>query len=179
MHDAYSTTGDDEWVIWNGEHGLVTTATLGRVEVNTTGRKAWLDEPFDMVGPFSLDELETHGRIAFAACIVMSRQRWQDDQAALRYASLNMRRAAQQRMNEEFARFSGRHGRNHGQRHPVDEREHRAVLNLPAEGTLEPSQVNAAFRKLAQKAHPDVGGSHEQFVRITKARSVLLESINR
>ena len=178
MHNTYTTAGDEEWVIWNGGHGLVTTATLGRVEVDASGRKAWLDEPFDMVGPFSLDELETHGRIAFAACIVMSRQRWQEDQAALKYESRNMRRAAQERLNEEFARFSGRQSRYHGKRQPLDEREHREVLNLPADGKLERRQVNAAFRRLAQKAHPDVGGSHEQFVRITKARTVLLETIS-
>lgn len=178
MHNTYATAGDEEWVIWNGGHGLVTTATLGRVEVGTSGRKAWLDEPFDMVGPFSLDELETHGRIAFAACIVMSRQRWQEDQAALRCESMNMRRAAQERMNEEFAHFSGRQSRYHGKRQPLDEREHREVLNLPANGKLERRQVNAAFRRLAQKVHPDVGGSHEQFVRIGKARAVLLETIS-
>jgi len=177
MDNTYATAGDEEWVIWNGGHGLVTTATLGRVEIGTSGRKAWLEEPFDMVGPFSLDELETLGRIAFAACIVMSRQRWQEDQVALRRESMNMRRAAQERINEEFARFSGRQSRYHGKRQPLDEREHREVLNLPANGKLERRQVNAAFRRLAQKAHPDVGGSHEQFVRIAKARTVLLETI--
>lgn len=180
MHNTYAAAGDEEWVIWNGGHGLVTTATLGRVEVGAGGRKAWLDEPFDMVGPFSLDELENHGRIAFAACIVMSRQRWQEDQAALKYESRNLRRAAQARMNEEFARFlgSGRQSRHHAKRQSSDEREHREVLNLPANGKLERRQVNTAYRRLAQKAHPDVGGSHEQFVRITKARTVLLETIS-
>jgi len=148
--------------------GLVTTATLGRVEVDSSGRKAWLDEPFDMVGPFRLDELETHGRIAFAACIVMSRQRWQEDQAALKYESRNMRRAAQERINEQFGHFSGRRSSYHAKRQALDEREHREVLNLPASGKLERRQVNAAFRRHAQKAHPDVGGSHEQFVGITK-----------
>jgi len=178
MHDTYATAGGDEWVIWNGGHGLVTTATLGRVEIGSGGRKAWLDEPFDMVGPFRLDELETHGRIAFAACIVMSRQRWQEDQAALRDESRNLRRAAQERMNEEFAHFSGRQSRQHGKRQPLDERKHREALSLPANGKLERRQINTAFRRLAQKAHPDVGGSHEQFVRITKARTVLLETIS-
>lgn len=177
MHNTY-TSGDEEWVIWNGGHGLVTTAALGRVETGNSGRQAWLEEPFDMVGPFSLDELETCGRIAFAACIVMSRQRWQEDQVALRRESLHLRRAAQERMNAGFSSFSGRPGRPHGKRQPVDEREHREVLNLPAEGKLERRQVNAAFRRLAQKAHPDMGGSHEQFVRITKARTVLLETIS-
>lgn len=179
MPDTYSAAGDEEWVIWNGALGLVTTASLGRVEPGTGGRQAWLDDPFDMVGPFSLDELETHGRIAFAACVVMSRQRWQEDQAALRHESIHLRRAAQQRMDEEFARLSGRQSRHHGMRQPGDERKHREALNLPADGKLDRSQVNAAFRKLAQKAHPDAGGSHEQFVRITKARSALLETINR
>lgn len=178
MRDTYSAAGDEEWVIWNGGLGLVTTATLGRVEVGSSGRKAWLDEPFDMVGPFKLDELETHGRISFAACIVMSRQRWQEDQAALKRESMNLRRAAHERMNEEFAHFSSRQSRHHGKRQPLDEREHREVLNLPANGKLERRQVNAAYRRLAQKAHPDVGGSHEQFVRITKARTVLLETIS-
>ena len=95
MHDAHAATGDEEWVIWNGGHGLVTTAALGRVETDSHGRKAWLEEPFDMVGPFSLDELEAQGRIAFAACIVMSRRRWQEDQAALKRESATLRRAAQ------------------------------------------------------------------------------------
>ena len=167
MHDA-----DEEWVIWNGAHGLVTTVTIGRVEASVEGRVAWLEEPFDMVGPFSLDELETHGRIAFAAAIVMSRQRWRDDQAALRREAVELRRAAQQRMNEEFARFFG--GGHQAKRQPLDERQHREALDLPVEGKLESSQIKAAFRRLAQKLHPDVGGSSEQFVRIMEARNALL-----
>jgi DnaJ-class molecular chaperone len=107
----------------------------------------------------------------------MSRQRWKIDQAALKYESRNLRRAAQARMNEEFACFYGRQDRQQAKHQPVDEREHRQVLNLPTDGKIEARQINAAFRRLAQKAHPDVGGSHEQFVRIAKARSVLLEMI--
>ena len=99
MHDMLASLDEEDWVIWNGNHGLVTTVTVGRVEVGTSGRMAWLDEPFDMVGPFSLDEFERR-------------------------------------------------------------------------------QVRAAFRRLAQKAHPDVGGSNEQFVRIKEARNALLEYIS-
>ena len=175
MHDDLGSAYGEEWVIWNGAHGLVTTVTIGRVEAGADGNTAWLDEPFDMVGPFSLDKLEIHGRISFEACIVMSRQRWRDDQMELRRESVELRRAAQQRVHEEFGRFfSGRNGQpeNHG---PYDERQHREALNLPADGKLERRQINAAFRRLAQKAHPDVGGSNEQFVRIMKARNALLE----
>lgn len=174
MDDAYAD--EEEWVIWNGAHGLVTTVTIGRVEAGAEGRVAWLEEPFDMVGPFSLNELETQGRIAFAAAIVMSRQRWRDDQAELRRESVELRRAAQQRMNEEFARFFG--GGQQARRKPFDERQHREALDLPMDGKLEPSQIKAAFRRLAQRLHPDMGGSNEQFVRITEARNALLAYVS-
>ena len=178
MHEALESADEEEWVIWNGSNGLLTTVTLGQVESDAGGRAAWLDEPFDMVGPFSLDELETHGRIAFAACIVMSRQRWQDDQVELRREYLKIRRAAEERINERFARFSGGHSGHQDNRKPFDEQQHRKILNLPIDGKLESSQIKSAFRRLAQKAHPDVGGSNEQFVRITEARNALLEYIS-
>ncbi len=160
----------EPWVVWNGSYGIATTAATGRVEMGPEGRRAWLEQPFDMVGPFDLDELETRGRIDFAACIVMSRQKWQDDQVELRREAHAKRRAEQERAH----RGRGRH-RNHGQ--PFNERQYRETLNLPVDGKLKPSQIKAAFRRLAQKAHPDVGGSHEQFIRITDARNALLDSI--
>ena len=170
MHDSPPTNSPAEWVVWNGASALLALATIGRVTLDAGGRSAWLAPPFDMVGPFNLDALEAHGRIHFAACIVMSRQRWQDDQADLRREAYARRRAAQARLHEQQARLGGRRT---GHR-PLDERQHRAVLNLPADGPLEPAQIRAAFRRLAQKAHPDVGGSHDQFVRITQARNALL-----
>lgn len=178
MHDSHGSVDEEEWVIWNGGHGLVTTVTIGQIEVDAGCRVAWLDEPFDMVGPFNLDELATTGRIAFAACIVMSRQRWRDDQMALRRESAKIRRAAQERMNEELERIYGRRSGEQVNRKPLNERQHRETLNLPIDGKLEPGQIKAAFRRLAQKAHPDTGGSHETFVRITEARNALLEYIS-
>jgi hypothetical protein len=178
MHDTPRSADKEEWVIWNGSYGIVTIGTIGRVEVGAAGRTAWLDWPYDMVGPFSLDELEANGRIAFAACIVMSRQRWQDDQVELRRESLEKRRAAQERMNEEFAHFFGGHSGYRENRKPFDELQHRETLNLPTDGRLEPSQIKAAFRRLAQKVHPDVGGTDEQFIRITEARNALLDYIS-
>ncbi len=169
MHDAWKK---EEWVIWNGYYGIVTVGTLGRIEVNEEGRSAWMDLPYDMLGPFKLDELESHGRIEFAACIVMSRKRWHEDQDELRRESLEKRRAAQARMNDEFSNFFGGHG---GKRKSFDEKQHREALNLPLDGKLDPSQIKAAFRRLAQKVHPDMGGTDEAFVRITEARNALLE----
>ena len=47
-----------------------------------------------------------------------------------------------------------------------DDQERREVLNLPMEGSLKPSEINAAFRRLAKTAHPDAGGSDEHYRRI-------------
>jgi hypothetical protein len=175
MHDdSPKPTDPEQWVIWNLTSGLLVMAALGRVEAGAGGRQAWMAQPFEMLGPFSLDELQAQGRIAFAACIVMSRQRWQLDQVALRRAAYEKRRAAQDRANEEHARFNAGRRWHSPHRQPLDERQHREALNLPMDGKLEPAQIKTAYRRLAQKAHPDVGGSHEQFVRITEARNALL-----
>lgn len=177
MFDNLSSADQEQWVIWNGSSRLLAMATMGRVEVGAHGRTAWLGQPFDMVDPFNLDELETHGRISFAACIVMSRQRWQDDQVTLRQEAFETRRAAQERLHREQARFHDGHRQHRPHHQPFDEKQHREVLNLPINGKLESAQIKTAYRRLAQKVHPDVGGSHEQFVRITEARNALLERV--
>lgn len=166
---------DDEfWVIWNGEMGAVDTVTLGQMESTADGRQAWLEEPYDMVGPLDLDLLESDGKIDFEACTVMSRRRWQEDQVMLRRESHKLRREAQRRMYEAFERFNERRAAPSPFEQHL-ERKHREALNLPPDGELAVAQVKAAYRKLAQKAHPDTGGSHEQFVRITEARDLLLK----
>jgi hypothetical protein len=166
-HGAAARTED--WVIWNGTLGVAATVALGRVELAESGRVAWLDKPFEMAGPFSLDALEQYGRITFAACVVMSRERWRLDQDDLRREAREKRRDQQERQRRRHgsSRAAGARG--------GDDRRHRAALDLPAEGKLASAQIKAAFRKLARQAHPDAGGSHEHFLRITEARDALLE----
>lgn len=147
----------EEWVIWNGSMGVLDMAAIGRVESGGNDRRAFLAQPYDIVGPFSLDELETHGRIAVGHCVVMSRRRWQQDQIHLRSEAREKRRAL--RLRREFG----------------DDREHREILELPIEGPLKPSAIKAAFRLLAKSAHPDAGGSNERYRRIAAARDALLE----
>lgn len=165
----------EPWVIWNAGSGILATAALGRIEAGPQGRRAWMDRPFEMLGPFDLDMLEAEGRLAFAACIVMSRTVWRRDQDALRHDALARRRAAQARMEQEQARFHRQGGARRRVRSVEDERAHRAALDLPLDGALPPTRIKAAFRRKAQKAHPDLGGSHEGFVRVTEARDALLE----
>ncbi len=152
-------TNEEEWVIWNGSMGILDMVRIGLVEEGAGGREACLAPPYDVVGPFSLDELESLGRIAFGECLVMSRQRWQEDQVGLRFEAREKRRAFlfQPDFDDD------------------DAKEHREVLNLPIEGALALSEINAAFRRLAKIAHPDVGGSYEHYRRISEARDALLE----
>lgn len=147
----------EEWVIWNGSLGFLDMVTIGHIEDDACGRRAFLAPPYDVVGPFSLEELEAVGRIVFGECLVMSRQRWQEDQVDLRVEGRQKRRAFPFRPDDTD-----------------DDGELREVLNLPMQGELEPSQINAAFRRQAKTAHPDAGGSDEHYRRIAEARDALL-----
>jgi hypothetical protein len=50
-----------------------------------------------------------------------------------------------------------------------------ALLGVPADYTEE--DVNAAFRREVKKAHPDLGGTAEQFQKLVEARKRLLDAI--
>lgn len=158
---ARAMADNEQWVIWNGSLGILDMTTIGRIEEGEGGRRAFLAPPYGIVGPFSLDALEAEGRIAFGACLVMSRRRWQEDQVELRVAAQKARRAFQ---------FQPEPG--------TDGRAHREALDLPLEGALEPAQINAAFRRLAKAAHPDAGGSDADYRRIAEARDALLALVS-
>lgn len=160
---------DEEWIIWNGSIGIRDFVTIGRIDADK--RLAWLEEPYHMVGPFSLDELAAEGLIRFAECVVMSKQRWQNDREKLRQEALKHRYQAQREMVEELERYNRRkiNAQN------AIQKEYRMLLNLPEGGTLEIAQIKTAYRKAAKKAHPDAGGSQELFIRIKEACDALIE----
>ncbi|MGB1090998.1 MAG: DnaJ domain-containing protein [Oceanobacter sp.] len=173
---------NEQWVIWNGFYGLATLVALGDIEEDELGVWAWLDDPFDMVGPFDLDELKTTGCIAFEECLVMSPQYWLHAEARLRMEGMVRRRAAEEQLRHR-AHFGGSQQSEQWQFNGqpsapslADDKQHRAALHLPSTGKLEVVQIKSAFRKLAQKHHPDVGGDTETFQRITRARDFLLAS---
>jgi MoaA/NifB/PqqE/SkfB family radical SAM enzyme len=148
-----------EWVVWNGSFGILDQVTIGRIEHVEGERMAYLADPYGVVGPFSLDALESEGRIAFGECLVMSRARWKEEQVELRREGREKRRAFQIRFDFD----------------EEDDQEHRKALDLPMEGDLDPAEIKAAFRRLAKTAHPDAGGSDEHYRRIAEARDALLE----
>lgn len=176
MHDnSHNFDEEEQWVIWNDSYGICDMVSIARVEVNTDSRNAWLEEPYDIVGPISLDELEASGKISFAACVIMSRQRWQEDQVKLRKKSSEKRRETQRQLFEELNRANRRRHSSHVQQ--CNEKQYRELLDLPIEGVLETSKIKDAYRRLAKKTHPDVGGNHEHFIQVTQARDALLELV--
>lgn len=152
-------TNKQEWVVWNGSLGILDMAAIGDVQDGGSGRNACLAPPYDVVGPFSLDELEAQGRIAFGECLVMSRQRWRDDQVDLRLEARERRRRLFLQPNVDR------------------DLRHRETLDLPLEGPLNQSDVNAAFRRQAKTAHPDAGGDGAHYRRIVDARDALLDAL--
>lgn len=165
---------EDQWVIWNSAYGICDTVTIAPMQTDNGHRDVWLEEPYEMAGPFSLDELEKNGQVRFAACIIMSREKWQENQVSLRHASLHQRAQAQKDAFEELNRANARRRKGSNSFQHYNEKEYRKLLKLPTDEILQASKIKAAFRKLAKEAHPDVGGTHEEFVRITEARDILL-----
>lgn len=174
-----------EWIIWNDLLGALDTVAIGKIEVAENGsRIAHLRPPYEMVGPFSLDELETRRFIHFAACVVMSRQLWREQQATLRRDAQEKRRQfARARARERSSRPQDEHGygsvRRRGELSAAERRRYHHLLELPKEAALNRAAINSAFRRLAKSAHPDRGGSHEAFVRLTEARDALLADLLR
>lgn len=157
---------DEDYVIYNPTLGVHDFVTIDEFKTNSDKTSAWLDDPYEMVGPFDLNELQTNGQISFAACIVMRRKKWQEERISLQKEAFARQQKAQREHFEDISRYNKR--RQHNQI------EHRELLCLPLEGLLETSQIKAAYRKVIKTAHPDVGGSHEMFIKITAARDALL-----
>jgi hypothetical protein len=177
---------EQEWVIWNELLGALDTVLIGKIDVSESGsRTAHLRAPYEMVGPFDLDELESRRFIHFAACVVMSRLRWREEQTELRRRArekrrqfARQRRADQQRSYEREDAYGRSWGRASAGLSSFDRRRYRNLLELPLETMVSRSAINSAFRRLAKSAHPDSGGSHEAFVRLTQARDALLADVS-
>jgi len=166
---------DKQWIIWNSSLGIRDFVMIDRVESSKNGREAWLEEPYDIVGPFSMDDLECNGKIHFAKCIVMSREHWNKDQQLFREESFKRQRIIREKTFQELHRKN----KIRQQGNMSEEKAQRVLLELPQEEILKVSQIKAAFKKIAKQAHPDVGGSHEYFVKISKAKEYLLQLVCR
>lgn len=159
---------EEDFIIFNSKIGLRDFVTIG--EVDSTKNQAWLEEPYEMVGPFCLDELCSMGQISFATCVVMSKDYWKENQTRLRKEALEHQR----RLEEEFYQDIYNYNKKRKNLEKETQKVHRKLLSLPLDGELDTKQIKDAFRKVAKIAHPDVGGTHEMFVKITQAKEALL-----
>lgn len=162
---------EDDFIIYNCELGIRDFVNIG--EIDSKNKTAYLDDPYEMVGPFCLEELCSCGVISFAACMVMSEQYWHTNRIALQEESM----IKQKRLQEELYRKIHMNNQRKRDGHRTSQKEHRKLLCLPLEGKLETTQIKFAFKQVARKEHPDVGGSHERFIKITEARDTLLEYV--
>lgn len=160
---------EETFIIFNGNLGVHDFVTIGEMKTENGQTIAWLEEPYEMVGPFNLNELQINGEFSFAACIVMSQEKWKRERVSLQKEALKRQQKAQQEHYENIRRY------NRKKQYLDDEKKHREILCLPIEGVLEAIEIKAAYRKLVKTQHPDVGGSHEKFIQITAARDALLK----
>ncbi|QOP41022.1 J domain-containing protein [Sulfurimonas marina] len=160
---------EERFIIFNGSLGVHDFVTIGEMKVENEKTIAWLEEPYEMVGPFDLNKLRTGEEFNFAACVVMSQQKWKKERIFLQKEALKRQQKAQQEHYEDIRRY------NRKKQYLNDEKKHREVLCLPLEGVLEAVEIKAAYRRLIKTEHPDVGGSHEKFIEITAARDALLK----
>ncbi|MEA2028249.1 MAG: J domain-containing protein [Campylobacterota bacterium] len=156
----------EEYIIYNPTLGVRDFVMIDEESSNAT--HGWLEYPYEMVGPFCLDELKTKGIITFAQCYVISKAKWQQEQHSLQQEALRRQRKVQKEHYEEIRKYNQR-SKNRTQQ------EHRELLSLPLDEVLDEAQIKDAYRSICKSAHPDVGGDHEYFILITQARDVLLE----
>jgi hypothetical protein len=162
---------DQHFIIWNSTLGVRDFVLIEKIEDSNSGFQAWLDEPYEMVGPFNLDELLQKGKIDFAECQVVSKEFWRENRLKILNDSYKQQQKFRQKMDEELTQRNKIRQNNFND---SEESSYRQTLLLPQEIPLTRLQIKAAFKKASKKEHPDVGGSHEKFVQINKAKDALL-----
>jgi len=55
------------------------------------------------------------------------------------------------------------------------EQRHRELLGLPLDSRLTFAEINRAYKQVAKSAHPDAGGSAQQFLALSAAREALMK----
>lgn len=161
-----------DFIIWNPTLGISDFVSIGEIENENENNRllVWLDEPYDFVGPLSLDELLYNHAINFEACVVMTEEYWEKNRNELLLQSY----VKQQQTYKEFQEELQRRNKQKSQNHINQEIKYREILCLPHKGILKISEVKTAYKKVAKTEHPDMGGSHERFVLITEAKEALL-----
>jgi hypothetical protein len=58
---------------------------------------------------------------------------------------------------------------------PTPEERYRQMLGLPLDRRLSGDEIHRAYKRLAKRAHPDAGGSTQEFMELSAAREALMK----
>ncbi len=157
-----------QWVIYNDKLGIHDLVQIGSIAQQDGRKVAYLDVPYDMVGPFCFETLLQEGEIKFAACRVMSQNLWRKKAKEIRQEIFMRMLQHQKEFAKEARRFNER------KRYKPQE-DLRKILGLTIKGEITLKQIKSAYKKRAKEIHPDRGGSHEAFCQLQSAYESLME----
>jgi hypothetical protein len=154
---ADEMTTEEEYPVWNQFRGKLDYAKVGQIRNDRYGRSACLVEPFgSRMGWFNYDALLRHGRAESQGYTVYTPDCWKSDRE---------RAISNFTKNNRFFALAA----------DPKEGEYRRALALPAAGALLKSEIEQAFKIKAKRAHPDAGGSGEEFKQLLAAKDALLK----
>lgn len=157
-----------QWVIYNDKLDIHDLVQIGSIAQQDEKKVAYLDIPYDMVGPFCLETLLQEGEIKFAACRIMSQNLWRKKAKEIRQEIFMRMQQHQNEFAKEERRFDER--KRYG-----SQKDLRKLLGLTIEGKITLKQIKAAYKNRAKEIHPDSGGSHEAFCQLQDAYETLME----
>jgi hypothetical protein len=154
-------TDDEEYPVLTQFRGTLDYAKVAEIRDGKHGRVGRLAEPFgSRMGVFGYDDLLKQGGAESAGFIVYTPDFW----------NANRNSEIERCMKEWFSKrdlFEAVTDSN--------EAEHRRLLGLPDTGALLKSEIAQAFKISGRRAHPDAGGSEEEFKRLATAKDALME----
>jgi hypothetical protein len=155
---------DQEYPVVTQFRGELNYAKIADVRPAKWGRVARLAEPFgSKMGPFNYEDLLNKGRAENQGYTVYTTEFWKSNR------DVEIRKY----MKMWFPKGLFEHETN------VEEIGHRRVLQLPNGGALLKSEIEQAVKLCAKSAHPDAGGSDEQFKQLLAAKDALVQSWRR
>lgn len=163
---------EEDYIIYNKDIVLRDYVWIEKIITKDEKIIAYLEEPYEMVY-FDIEEIISNGKISFEACEVYTMNKWKEDEKKIQKEAFFQQRKNQQDFNESI----NNHFRKKEKLNTQNEKKYRQLLSLPIVGNLEEKQIKTAYKIIVKKVHPDVGGSHETFIEVTKAKDILLEKI--
>jgi hypothetical protein len=151
---------DEEYPVLTQFRGKLDYVKIAELRDDKWGRSALLAEPFgSRMGWFSFEDLLRGGRAESQGYKIYTEEFWKSNRDA------EIARCLKQWFPQgPFVPAAD-----------ANEAEHRRLIALPTTGVLLKSEIERAFKICARSAHPDSGGSNEQFQKLAAAKEALVQ----